>query len=153
MHCPACNAEDTRVVDSRAAGDAIRRRRVCQACSERFTTHERMEQRELWVVKKDGRRELFDRDKVLRGLGLACRKRPLSRDQLDGLTQQVEDALRSRRAQELPAHEVGAAVMDVLRGVDDVAYVRFASVYREFESVEQFIETIRPLRQPMKEQA
>lgn len=148
MRCPSCEDSDTRVVDSRTTGDAVRRRRECQACGERFTTHERPERRVLWVVKKDGRREPFTRQKVLHGLALACRKRPIDDDALDKLVSEVESVLEARRESDLPASLVGEAVMDALRELDEVAYVRFASVYREFESVEQFIEAIHPLREP-----
>lgn len=147
MRCLACDAPDTRVVDSRTAGDTVRRRRECQVCGERFTTHERVERRTVWVVKKDGRKEPFDRDKVLHGLALACRKRPVSVAQLDDLARQVEFTVEGRRDADVTAKEVGATVMGFLRSLDEVAYVRFASVYQEFESVEQFVDAIRPLRE------
>ncbi len=146
MRCPACDDAESRVVDSRTTGDAVRRRRECLACGERFTTHERPEKRVLWVVKKDGRREPYARGKVLHGLALACRKRPVDSARLDELARDVEHRLESRRESDIPASAVGEAVMAALLVVDEVAYVRFASVYGAFESVEQFIDAIQPLR-------
>lgn len=142
MRCPECQHEDTRVVDSRTTGDAIRRRRQCSACGERFTTHERVEQRLPLIVKKDGRKEPFSRDKVLHGIALACRKRPVDHDDMDEAVRRVEHRVVALREPEISSDRVGEVVMDVLRDVDAVAYVRFASVYRAFESVEQFAETI-----------
>ncbi len=147
MRCPVCQHPDSRVVDSRAAGDAIRRRRSCLECGHRFTTLERAELRLPLIVKKDGRREPFSHEKVLHGISLACRKRPVDPEQLEGAVQLVESRLVALRKHEVPSAEVGGVVMDVLREVDDVAYVRFASVYREFESVEQFADAILPLRE------
>ena len=146
MHCPRCQFDDSRVIDSRVSGDSVRRRRECLAegCGERFTTHERMEARVPMIIKKDGRREPFDRDKVARGVALACRKRPVDAAAMDVILRRIEGQLEMREGA-IPAALVGQAVMDVLREVDEVAYVRFASVYREFESVEQFIETVKPL--------
>jgi transcriptional repressor NrdR len=138
MKCPACQREDTRVIDSRDVGDTIRRRRSCLACSYRFSTIERTEQRVPMIVKKDGRREPFLRDKVLHGIELACRKRPIDAAALQEAVQQVEQALVDLRESEVRSSKVGDIVLSVLRGMDPVAYVRFASVYRQFESVEQF---------------
>lgn len=146
MQCPSCQHPDSRVVDSRESGDAIRRRRSCLACGHRFTTLERTELRLPWVVKKDGRREPFSRDKVLHGLALACRKRPIDADRLLQAVQEIELRLAEGRESDVSSSQVGEAVMSVLREIDAVAYVRFASVYREFESVEQFAEAILPLR-------
>lgn len=147
MRCPRCQHEDTKVIDSRTSGDSIRRRRECLQCGERFTTHERLEQRVPWIVKKDGRREPFAREKVLHGIALACRKRPIDADAMEELVRRVEAQLENLRESEVPSTRIGELVMNVLRDVDEVAYVRFASVYREFESAEQFVETIRPLRE------
>jgi transcriptional repressor NrdR len=147
MRCPRCQHEDTKVIDSRTSGDSIRRRRECLQCGERFTTHERLEQRVPWIVKKDGRREPFAREKVLHGIALACRKRPIDADAMEELVRRVETQLENLRESEVPSTKIGELVMNVLRDVDEVAYVRFASVYREFESAEQFVETIRPLRE------
>lgn len=138
MKCPACQHEDSRVIDSRDVGDNIRRRRSCQACGYRFSTIERIEQRLPMIVKKDGRREPFIRDKVLNGIELACRKRPIEAAALQEAVQQVEQALIDLRESEVPSARVGDVVLAVLRRLDAVAYVRFASVYGQFESVEQF---------------
>ena len=147
MKCPVCHDEESRVVDSRTAGDSIRRRRQCVGCDARYTTHERIEYRVPWVVKKDGRREPFSRDKVLHGIVLACRKRPVDMSAMEAAVKDVEAKLELLREAEVPSSVVGAAVMNVLQEVDQVAHVRFASVYREFESVDQFIEAIKPLQE------
>jgi transcriptional repressor NrdR len=146
MRCPACQHDDTRVVDSRESGDGIRRRRSCQRCNHRFSTVERPEIRLPWVVKKDGRREVFERDKVAKGMALACRKRPIGPAELDAAVARVEAALVEIREPEVASERIGEIVMEVLRGLDAVAYVRFASVYRAFESVEQFGLAIRDSR-------
>ena len=148
MKCPVCHDEESRVVDSRTAGDSIRRRRQCAGCDARYTTHERIEYRVPWVVKKDGRREPFSRDKVLHGIVLACRKRPVDMSAMEDAVKDVEAKLELLREAEVPSSVVGAAVMHVLQEVDQVAHVRFASVYREFENVDQFIEAIKPLQEP-----
>ncbi|MCB9662681.1 MAG: transcriptional repressor NrdR [Alphaproteobacteria bacterium] len=145
MRCPVCDTEETRVVDSRTSADAIRRRRECLVCGARFTTFERVEQRQLWVTKRSGEKQPFLRDKVAAGISLACRKRPSS-EQVDELVDRVIKLLEERREQTVPSTAVGEACMAVLREVDEVAYVRFASVYQAFESVDQFVETIAPLR-------
>ena len=150
MRCPECQHDETRVVDSRTAGDGIRRRRECTSCSARFSTQERVERRLPWVIKKDGQREPFSREKVLQGIALACRKRPLGPEDFDRAVRQVETRLISLREPELPSARVGEAVMRVLREVDPVAYVRFASVYGEFESVQQFAEAIVQLQEQAK---
>jgi transcriptional repressor NrdR len=149
MRCPKCHFPDSKVIDSRTSGDTIRRRREClsEPCGERFTTHERMESRIPWIVKKDGRRLHFAREKVLRGIELACRKRPVDAAAMEQAVRRVEELLESIREQEVLSSVVGEAVMDVLRDIDEVAYVRFASVYRNFESVDQFVDAIRPLRE------
>ena len=147
MRCAECHHPESRVVDSRTSGDSIRRRRECLACGGRFTTHERIERPILWVLKKDGRKEPFSEEKVLSGLALACRKRPVSGSDMDEAVGRVHALLQERRGSEVPAAAVGEAVMEVLREIDEVAYVRFASVYREFESADQFIDTIRPLQE------
>lgn len=150
MRCPKCQHDDSKVIDSRTSGDVIRRRRECLDCGERFTTHERVEVRLPWVVKKDGRREPFVREKVLHGIALACRKRPIDATAMEEAVRRVETALENLREAEVSSSIVGGLVMQVLRDVDEVAYVRFASVYREFESVGQFVETIRPLREQLE---
>ncbi|QZY29677.1 transcriptional regulator NrdR [Nocardioides coralli] len=147
MHCPYCRNTDTRVVDSRVAedGSAIRRRRTCNAedCGKRFTTVELMQ---LTVLKRSGATEPFNRDKAVRGVRKACHGRPVTEDELACLGQQVEDALRLSGAAEIPAHEVGLAILGPLRELDEVAYLRFASVYRAFESVDDFEAEIAMLR-------
>lgn len=137
MRCPACH-HDSRVLDSRDTGDAIRRRRSCLGCGHRFTTLERLEVRLPWVVKRDGRREPFNREKVLNGIAVACRKRPIDADRIAAAVAQVELAVLEMREAEVSAAAVGEVVMATLKEMDAVAYVRFASVYRQFESVEQF---------------
>jgi transcriptional repressor NrdR len=147
MRCPACQCTDTRVIDSRTTGESTRRRRECNPCGHRFTTHERIEHRLPIVTKKDGSREPYSREKVLHGIALACRKRPIDPTAMDGIADTVEGALEELRTTEVTTKQVGQAVLDALRGVDDVAYVRFASVYQAFESVEHFVDLIRPLRE------
>ena len=148
MRCPSCEHAESKVIDSRTAGDAIRRRRECLSCTERFTTFERMERRLPWVRKKTGRKEPFSREKVLHGLMLACRKRPIEEGQLEDMVRDIEARLETAKGTEVDSDMVGQVVMEVLRGVDDVAYVRFASVYQNFESVEQFRDAIQPLSGP-----
>ncbi len=145
MHCPYCRSTDTRVLDSRVAedGGAIRRRRSCPACEKRFTT---VEQMQLTVLKRSGASEPFTREKAIRGVRKACKGRPVSEDDLARLGQQVEDSLRGEGWAEVPAHEVGMAILSPLRELDEVAYLRFASVYRGFESAEDFESEIAALR-------
>ena len=145
MYCPYCRHPDSRVIDSRTAeeGAAIRRRRSCQACGRRFTTQETVI---LMVVKRSGVTEPFNRDKIVRGVRRACQGRPVSEDQLAKLAQRVEDTIRSRGFGEVPSHEVGLAILGPLRDLDEVAYLRFASVYRGFESLTDFEEEIASLR-------
>ncbi|MCR4511729.1 transcriptional regulator NrdR [Aeromicrobium sp. 50.2.37] len=144
MHCPFCKNPDTRVLDSRVAeeGGAIRRRRVCGACEKRFTT---IEQMQLTVLKRSGATEPFNRDKAVSGVRKACKGRPVSDDDLARLGQQVEDALRESGAAEIAAHEVGLAILDPLKSLDEVAYLRFASVYKAFDSVDDFAAEIAVL--------
>ncbi|MBX6353530.1 MAG: transcriptional repressor NrdR [Thermoflavifilum sp.] len=140
MRCPYCQAEDSRVLESRTGDDGttIRRRRECTnpACGRRFTTYERVEQRPLMVVKKDAKREEFSREKLYRGMMKACEKRPISVDQLEAVVDRIERSLRLEYEREVPSSVIGERVMDELRALDGVAYVRFASVYREFRDVE-----------------
>ncbi|TXJ04174.1 MAG: transcriptional repressor NrdR [Aeromicrobium sp.] len=137
MHCPFCKHGDTRVLDSRVADDggSIRRRRSCQSCEKRFTT---IEQMQLMVVKRSGATEAFDRDKAVAGVAKACKGRPVSADDLARLGQDVEDALRLAGQAEIPAHDVGLAILEPLRALDQVAYLRFASVYKSFASADDF---------------
>ena len=145
MYCPYCRHPDSRVIDSRTAEDgaAIRRRRSCPACGRRFTTQETVI---LMVAKRSGVTEPFNRDKIVRGVRRACQGRPVTEDQLAILAQRVEDAIRSRGSGEVPSHEVGLAILGPLRELDEVAYLRFASVYRGFESLADFEEEIAGLR-------
>lgn len=147
MHCPFCSADDTRVVDSRpsAAGGEVRRRRVCDRCGRRFTTVERWERRPVQVVKKDGRREPFDRAKIVRGLRTACEKRPVAEAEIERLVDEVEAEVREGAEREIPSRVVGDAVMRRLRALDEVAFVRFASVYRQFGDLERFYDELRRL--------
>jgi len=135
MRCPYCRSDNDRVVDSRSAEDAsvIRRRRECLVCSRRYTTYERVEDLPLRVIKKDGSRVPFDRKKIMAGLHKACEKRPISTDQLEAVVQSIEDEVNERAEKEVPSSLVGELVMQRLRELDNVAYVRFASVYREFK--------------------
>ncbi len=141
MHCPYCRDTDTRVIDSRVAedGSSIRRRRSCSACEKRFTT---VEQMQLTVLKRSGATEPFTREKAVAGVRKACKGRPVTEDQLACLGQAVEDTLRLEGAAEVPAHEVGLAILGPLRALDEVAYLRFASVYRAFESADDFEDEI-----------
>ena len=145
MHCPYCRAVDTRVVDSRTADDggAIRRRRQCGECDRRFTT---LEQVTLAVVKRSGATEPFSREKVLVGVRKACQGRPVTEDDLDLLVVRVEGAIRATGVAEIPSQQVGLAILGPLRELDEVAYLRFASVYRSFDSLEDFEAAIAELR-------
>jgi transcriptional repressor NrdR len=146
VHCPFCRHDDSRVIDSRTAedGTSTRRRRQCQACSRRFTTVETVA---LSVVKRCGTSEPFNREKVVSGVRRACQGRPVSDDQLTLLAHQVEDQIRSTGAAEVDSHQVGLAVLGPLRQLDEVAYLRFASVYRSFESIDDFLAEISALRE------
>ena len=147
MECPACQHADSRVVDSRESGDSVRRRRVCQSCGHRFTTFERVDYRLPMVVKRDGRRQTFSEDKLLAGLRLACRKRPVSHEQLMDVVQHVARELSRRPDREVATQEIGDLALAELFRLDHVAYIRFASVYRAFETAEDFLEVMKPLLQ------
>ena len=136
MKCPFCGEADSRVIDTREVGDGIRRRRECQVCAQRFTTYERVAQVNLLVVKRDGRREPFDRDKLFEGVLRACAKRPVASEQLEELVNKVESSLYKLGKTEVPSRTIGEMVMERLRDLDGVAYVRFASVYRSFADLE-----------------
>ncbi|BDT90105.1 MULTISPECIES: transcriptional regulator NrdR [Nocardia] len=150
MHCPFCRHPDSRVVDSREAdeGAAIRRRRACPQCGRRFTT---VETAILSVVKRSGVTEPFSREKVIRGVRRACQGREVDDDALNLLAQQVEDAVRAKGSPEVPSHEVGLAILGPLRDLDEVAYLRFASVYRSFTSAEDFEREIQEMRRARAE--
>jgi len=147
MRCPYCRSDHDRVVDSRSAEEAsvIRRRRECLECSKRYTTYERVEDLPLRVVKKDGTRVPFDRRKIMAGLHKACEKRPVPIDRLEAVVQSIEDEINERADKEVSSKLIGELVMQRLHDLDQVAYVRFASVYREFKDVTQFLEELRPL--------
>jgi transcriptional repressor NrdR len=146
VRCPSCGERDTRVVDSRDIDDAaIRRRRACNVCTTRFTTYERIESARLTVVKSDGRREEFDREKLASGLAKALTRRPVPADAADKAAESIEAALRARGLSEVPSHEIGQAAMDKLREIDQIAYIRFASVYQSFEGLEQLREEVDSL--------
>ncbi|WP_053364305.1 transcriptional regulator NrdR [Bacillus sp. FJAT-27251] len=147
MKCPTCHNNSTRVLDSRPVdeGRSIRRRRECEACSYRFTTFEKVEEIPLIVVKKEGTREEFNREKLLRGLIKACEKRPVALQQLEDIVSEVEKELRSQGVAEVKSENIGEMVMDRLAKVDEVAYVRFASVYRQFKDINVFIDELKDL--------
>ncbi len=147
MKCPHCGHEEDKVVDSRPSHDgrAIRRRRECLECHERFTTYEYVEQLTLTVIKTDNRREPFDRTKLLQGIKLACNKRPVSTKQMETMADQVEAEINTRSKSEITSHDIGEIVMQKLRDVDEIAYVRFASVYRKFKDKEEFLEEMKKL--------
>ena len=143
MRCPFCAHEDSQVKDSRPSEDgaAIRRRRQCEACGARFTTFERVQLRDLNVVKKDGKREPFDRDKLARSIAIACRKRDISPDRIDRLISSIQRQLETR-GDEVTTSQIGEAVMDALKAIDHVAYIRFASVYKDFTEPGDFAEIV-----------
>lgn len=147
MKCPYCNYLGSKVLDSRPVhdGKAIRRRRECEECEQRFTTFEMLEVKPLIVVKKDGSREEFSRDKLLRGLIRACEKRPVPLEKLEQLVSEIERNLREGSQSEIPSQEVGEMVMDRLVTLDEVAYVRFASVYRQFKDLNVFVTELKDL--------
>jgi transcriptional repressor NrdR len=147
MFCPTCGSRETRVLDKRDSEDVAltRRRRECQACARRFTTYERPEMANLVLVKKDGRRQEFDREKLRSSLRKACTKRPISAETIDRAVDQIESDLRARDLPEIPSSVVGDLVMEKLRSLDKVAYIRFASVYREFADVSSFEDELRNL--------
>ena len=147
MRCPKCGCEESKVVDSRPSesNDAIRRRRECVKCGYRFTTYERREEMPLLVVKKDGRKETFDRQKLMRGLLAATVKCSVPVEALDGLIDDIESELRDEGMNEVSSHDLGSMVLKRLVNVDKVAYIRFASVYRDFKDVDEFSEELRSL--------
>ncbi len=147
MKCPFCDMPDSRVLDTRDVEDGagIRRRRECAACGKRFTSYERLEEPQLYVIKKDGRREPFDRQKLLLGLSKACEKRPVPRAQIEEIADEIQRQVREKFAPEVPSREIGEMVIARLRELDLVAYVRFASVYKEFRDAESFVEEVHRL--------
>jgi transcriptional repressor NrdR len=147
MKCPFCGEVDNKVIDSRLSkdGNVIRRRRECIPCSRRFTTYEHIEEIPIMIIKKDGRREVFNREKVFSGMKTACEKRDISINTIDDYVNELEHDLRETGEKEIPSKEVGAKVMQTLHALDDIAYVRFASVYREFKDVNDFVSELKTL--------
>jgi len=148
MKCPVCGAEDTKVTDSRDSSDGleIRRRRECEKCEKRFTTYERMEQHPLVVIKKDGRREPFSREKLMSGIVKSCQKRDVSVEKMEEAGRNIEASLRSEDESEIPSGTIGELVARALRRLDKVAYIRFASIYKDFEDVKDFEKEIKSIK-------
>ena len=146
MKCPYCGKENTRVIDSRPTDDSsIRRRRQCDECGKRFTTYEKVETLPLIVVKKDYNREPYDREKIVAGIVRSCHKRPISMKQINDMVDDIEGQIFNMEEKEIPTTTIGSIVMDKLKDLDDVAYVRFASVYREFKDVNTFMDEIKKI--------
>jgi len=147
MKCPFCSHEETRVIDSRLGKDGaiVRRRRECEDCGRRFTTYERVEEILPWVIKKDGRREPYDRLKIVAGMQRACEKRPVSVATIERLVDELERMLQERGEKEISSSQIGEAVMEALHRTDEVAYVRFASVYRQFKDINEFMSELKDL--------
>ena len=147
MRCPYCKKENDKVIDSRAAneGTVIRRRRECEACSRRYTTYERIDEIPLYVIKKDQRREIYERSKVLSGIHKACEKRPVPLEEQDKIADDLEKILHEKYEKEVPSRVVGEYIMQRLAKVDQIAYVRFASVYREFQDVSHFMKELKQM--------
>jgi transcriptional repressor NrdR len=145
MKCPLCGNTESRVKDSRDVGDAIHRRRECEQCKGRFSTYERVEKSQLMIVKRDQRREAFDRQKLFMGISKACEKRPLSVAEIQSAAEEIEQELYRQGKQELPSSVIGELVMERLRHTDKIAYIRFASVYRSFDDVETMMEELQSL--------
>ncbi len=145
MKCPYCSYQDSKVIDSRAVSDGIRRRRQCLKCNSRFTTYEKINTGSFLVIKKDGRREEFNRDKLINGISKACAKRPISADIIEDLVDKVEEELHQIGKMEVPSSVIGELVMKYLKDLDRIAYIRFASVYRQFADIESFKEEVENL--------
>ena len=147
MRCPKCGCQDDKVIDSRGSreGATIRRRRECTGCGQRFTTYEEIEHEGLLVLKRDGRREGFSKEKLLSGIRKACQKRPISPKVIEDLVEKIVDTVTDKYEREVPGEFIGRQVMEGLRGIDDVAYVRFASVYRRFQEATDFVQEVKKL--------
>jgi transcriptional repressor NrdR len=147
MRCPYCGHEEDKVVDSRSSkeGQAVRRRRECLKCEKRYTTYEYVETIPLAIIKNDQRREPYEREKLLRGILAACKKRPIGREQVEGIVDKIEEQVQKLSKTEVPSSEIGRLVMDELFRLDDVAYVRFASVYRQFKDKGEFVTQVKEL--------
>ena len=152
MKCPFCNNPDTKVVDSRAQDEnsAIRRRRVCERCGKRFTTYERVDTIPITVIKNDKTREIFDKNKLINGMMKSCNKRPVTLNQIEEIADDIENAVMNRMDKEVESKELGNMVMDRLKDIDEVAYVRFASVYRQFKDINTFIDELEKLLKEKK---
>ncbi len=152
MKCPFCNNPDTKVVDSRAQDEnsAIRRRRVCERCGKRFTTYERVDTIPITVIKNDGTREIFDKNKLINGMMKSCNKRPVTLNQIEKIADDIENTVMNRMEKEVESKELGNMVMDLLKDIDEVAYVRFASVYRQFKDINTFIDELEKLLKEKK---
>ena len=146
MHCPYCQS-DTKVVDKRDSGEHTRRRRECLKCSKRFTTYERIESAPIMIIKKDGRRQEFDRSKIKLGIIKACEKRPVSSERIEQITDEIERHVRNKFTSEIPSRAIGEATMAKLKALDNVAYIRFASVYRNFTDLGSFEKELKALKQ------
>lgn len=153
MKCPFCNFADTKVIDSRAQDDnsVIRRRRMCEQCGKRFTTYERMDLIPITVIKRDGTREIFDKVKLQNGIMKSCNKRPVTADQITKLVEDIENTLIGSGEREVDSATLGNMVIDRLKELDEVAYVRFASVYRQFKDIESFIDELEKMRHEKSE--
>lgn len=147
MNCPYCNYQESKVIDSRKTddGNAIRRRRECEECKKRFTTYEKIEQINLIVVKRDGTREYFDKEKILKGIMRSCSNRPISLEVMEGIVSDIEKELLGTLNREVGSEIIGEMVMDCLRDLDEVSYVRFASVYRQFKDLDSFMSELKKL--------
>ena len=147
MKCPYCNKAETKVLETRETGEDItRRRRECLNCTKRFTTYEQVEITNITIIKKDGKRAIFDRQKLVKSMQLACQKRPVAQDKIEEMASRIERNLRNSSKNELPSSKIGELVMKELKKVDEVAYIRFASVYREFKDLKSFKEELEKLK-------
>lgn len=146
MKCPYCSNEDSKVIDSRESGEETRRRRECLKCQKRFTTYERVEAADIIIIKKDNRREVFDAHKLKHSLLIACGKRPIPQEKIDRIVDEVESDLRNNKSTEIPSNEIGELVIERLKKLDKIAYIRFASVYREFTDVRSLEKELKNLK-------
>jgi transcriptional repressor NrdR len=146
MRCPFCKNSETKVTNKRDLDNETKRRRECLKCKKRFTTYEKLEARDLWVIKKDGRRESFDSEKIKKGLTRACEKRPISAEKIEMVIANIENKLKSSNKKEISTETIGELIMKELKKIDKVAYIRFASVYREFKDVGDFKKELRELK-------
>lgn len=147
MKCPYCGFEENKVIDSRTSKDAqsVRRRRECVECGRRFTTYEYIEKVPVFIIKRDGRREPYSREKILEGIRTACRKRSVSSEQIEDMVNKIEQYIFSKDSGEVPSEEIGNMIMELLRGVDEISYIRFASVYRQFKDMNEFMDELGKL--------